>query len=226
MLLPERISEFAAHMACYIWFSDYQQQPSNNINSNSNSIIDVQSSSNWSLSLEIPPGGSYVNCQRFNEYKPKDPFKKFCLDVLATTQISFPAVLLSLLYIHRMKIRNPKIKGQNGSEYRTFTVALMLANKFLDDNTYTNKTWSEVTRIPVAEINTMEIEFLSALQYKLFVSIDHYNDWLQKITPTSTYSYNNPSQPTIEIGSTSYIPLSNNNYFGNLLLPLTTATVV
>ncbi|CAH1759307.1 10602_t:CDS:2 [Entrophospora sp. SA101] len=199
MLLPERISEFAAHMACYIWFSDYQQQPSNNTNSNSNSIIDVQSSSNWSLSLEIPPGGSYVNCQRFNEYKPKDPFKKFCLDVLATTQISFPAVLLSLLYIHRMKIRNPKIKGQNGSEYRTFTVALMLANKFLDDNTYTNKTWSEVTRIPVAEINTMEIEFLT----------------------TSTYSYNNPSQPTIEIGSTSY-----NNYFGNLLLPLTTATVV
>ncbi|CAJ0753535.1 22506_t:CDS:2 [Entrophospora sp. SA101] len=149
MLLPERISEFAAHMACYIWFSDYQQQPSNNTNSNSNSIIDVQSSSNWSLSLEIPPGGSYVNCQRFNEYKPKDPFKKFCLDVLATTQISFPAVLLSLLYIHRMKIRNPKIKA------------------------------------------------------------------------TSTYSYNNPSQPTIEIGSTSY-----NNYFGNLLLPLTTATVV
>jgi len=79
-----------------------------------------------------------------------------------------------------MKINNPAIKGQNGSEYRTFTVALMLANKFLDDNTYTNKTWSEVTNIPVSEINTMEMEFLSSLDYELYVSEQQYFEWVRK----------------------------------------------
>jgi len=79
-----------------------------------------------------------------------------------------------------MKINNPTIKGQNGSEYRTFTVALMLANKFLDDNTYTNKTWSEVTKIPVSEINTMEMEFLSSLDYELYVSEQQYFEWVRK----------------------------------------------
>ncbi|CAG8780567.1 8698_t:CDS:2, partial [Racocetra fulgida] len=73
---------------------------------------------------------------------------------------------------------------QNGSEYRTFTVALMLANKFLDDNTYTNKTWSEVTNIPVCEINTMEMEFLGSLNYQLYVSEKQYFDWVQNL---STY---------------------------------------
>lgn len=80
-----------------------------------------------------------------------------------------------------MKINNPTIKGQNGSEYRTFTVALMLANKFLDDNTYTNKTWSEVTNIPVSEINTMEMEFLSSLDYELYVSERQYFEWVRKM---------------------------------------------
>ncbi|CAG8496943.1 10545_t:CDS:2 [Acaulospora colombiana] len=81
----------------------------------------------------------------------------------------------------KMKINNPTIKGQNGSEYRTFTVALMLANKFLDDNTYTNKTWSEVTNIPVSEINTMEMEFLSSLNYQLYVSEQQFFDWVRNM---------------------------------------------
>ncbi|RIA92854.1 cyclin PHO80-like protein, partial [Glomus cerebriforme] len=108
-------------------------------------------------------------------------FKKFCKDVISATQVSHSVILLSLLYIHRMKINNPTIKGQNGSEYRTFTVALMLANKFLDDNTYTNKTWSEVTNIPVSEINTMEMEFLSSLDYELYVSERQYFEWVRKM---------------------------------------------
>src|ERR1043165_5192164 len=125
-----------------------------------------------------PPGGN--GHRRYAEYKPRDAFKKFCKDVISATQVSNSVILLSLLYIHRMKINNPAIKGQNGSEYRTFTVALMLANKFLDDNTYTNKTWSEVTNIPVSEINTMEMEFLSSLDYELYVSEQQYFEWVRK----------------------------------------------
>jgi hypothetical protein len=81
-------------------------------------------------------------------------------------------VLLALLFIHRLKKLNPAVRGKPGSEYRLLTVALMLGNKFLDDNTYTNKTWAEVSGINVNEVHIMEVEFLSNMKYSLFTTKD------------------------------------------------------
>ena len=36
---------------------------------------------------------------------------------------------------------------------------LIMVNKLMDDNTYTNKTWPDVTRIELNDINKMECEF-------------------------------------------------------------------
>lgn len=46
----------------------------------------------------------------------------------------------------------------------------MLANKTLDDHTYTNKTWSDVTGLSLPALNEGEIEFLQGLEFNLFVS--------------------------------------------------------
>lgn len=108
-------------------------------------------------------------------------FKKFCLKVLTATQLSSSVILLALKYIQKLLKNNPSIHGQQGSEFRLFTVSLMLANKFLDDNTFTNKTWSEVTGINVKEINVMEMEFLNQVQFSLFVSEAEYLDWLHSL---------------------------------------------
>ncbi|KAF9939497.1 hypothetical protein BGZ67_009428 [Mortierella alpina] len=108
-------------------------------------------------------------------------FKKFCLKVLSATQLSSSVILLSLKYIQKLLKNNPSIHGQQGSEFRLFTVSLMLANKFLDDNTFTNKTWSQVTGISVKEINVMEMEFLNQVQFSLFVSEAEYLDWLHSL---------------------------------------------
>jgi len=37
--------------------------------------------------------------------------------------------LLALLFIYRLKMSTPQIKGREGSEYRLLIVALMLGNK-------------------------------------------------------------------------------------------------
>ncbi|CAG8596004.1 11965_t:CDS:2 [Ambispora gerdemannii] len=157
-------------MSCYLWFSDINtdqyQSSSSPLTPGGNSSSTIVSSTS-----SLRP--------RFSDFRPRDAFKKFCRDVVTATQVSHSVILLSLLYISRMKSNNPAIQGHPGSEYRTFTVALMLANKFLDDNTYTNKTWSEVTNISVREINIMEIEFLGSLNFSLYVSEDQYFDWLQ-----------------------------------------------
>lgn len=104
-------------------------------------------------------------------------FKRFCLQVLSSTQLTESAVYLGLKYICHLLESNPSIEGAEGSEYRLFIVALMLANKFLDDNTFTNKTWSEVSGMKVQDLNIMESEFLEALEYTLFVRDDDYKKW-------------------------------------------------
>ncbi|ORX82202.1 hypothetical protein K493DRAFT_190577, partial [Basidiobolus meristosporus CBS 931.73] len=105
--------------------------------------------------------------------------KAFCSALIFTTEMSSTTILTALQYIHRLKSYCPSAGGNRTSEYRIFTVALILASKFLDDSTYTNKTWAEVTRIPVRELNSMELEFLSFLDFDLFVSEKEFIHWLQ-----------------------------------------------
>lgn len=89
--------------------------------------------------------------------------------------------------MYRLKTLNPTVKGRAGSEYRLLTVALMLGNKFLDDNTYTNKTWAEVSGISVQEIHVMEVEFLSNMRYSLLASAEQWADWHKKLTRFEAY---------------------------------------
>jgi hypothetical protein len=97
--------------------------------------------------------------------------------ILTTTQVAQNVILLALLFIYRLKNTNPTVKGKPGSEYRLLTVALMLGNKFLDDNTYTNKTWAEVSGISVQEVHIMEVEFLSNMRYSLYTSKKKWEEW-------------------------------------------------
>jgi len=122
-------------------------------------------------------------------------FKKWVSTVLTTTQVTQNVVILALLYIHRLKKANPTVKGRPGSEYRLLTVALMLGNKFLDDNTYTNKTWADVSGISVNEIHVMEVEFLSNMRYSLLVSAEEWEQWLDKLT--TFWSYLELAQQTV-----------------------------
>lgn len=155
---------------------------------------------------------------------PTIGFQKWVTTILSTTQVSQNVILLALLFIYRLKKANPGVRGKKGSEYRLMTIALMMGNKFLDDNTYTNKTWAEVSGISVQEIHIMEVEFLSNVRYNLFVSKDEWTRWHSKLgrfadyfekasrMPTENeYAPTTPVQvsPTLTPGSGRYgLPLS------------------
>ncbi|TKA29115.1 hypothetical protein B0A50_03625 [Salinomyces thailandicus] len=109
--------------------------------------------------------------------KPTTGFRKWVTTILSTTLVAQNVVLLALLFIYRLKKLNPTVRGKPGSEYRLLTVALMLSNKFLDDNTYTNKTWAEVSGILVGEVHIMEVEFLSNMKYCLYTSAEDWASW-------------------------------------------------
>ncbi|KAG0043563.1 hypothetical protein BGZ83_011265 [Gryganskiella cystojenkinii] len=118
--------------------------------------------------------------------QPKPMFRKFCLDVLSATLLSPSVILLSLKYIRKLmlnlKSSNKVVNTGEGAEYRFFTGALILANKFLDDNTFTNKTWADITGMKIKDVNHLEMQFLSGIDFKLFTSPSEYQEWLASLT--------------------------------------------
>ncbi|KAF2654022.1 hypothetical protein K491DRAFT_493813 [Lophiostoma macrostomum CBS 122681] len=186
---------------------------------------------------------------------PTTGFRKWVATILTTTQVAQNVILLALLFIYRLKNSNPTVKGKPGSEYRLLTVALMLGNKFLDDNTYTNKTWAEVSGISVQEVHIMEVEFLSNMRYSLYTSEQRWKDWhtiLGKfgtfydraskmpasgaVSPVALYTPSlqvphsfAPSPPTQQISppiSHAYSPARSHLSNAPLLAPQATSTVV
>ncbi|KAI0481262.1 hypothetical protein GGR56DRAFT_312715 [Xylariaceae sp. FL0804] len=155
------LDDFAALMTCFFWFETMDTiQAAEQIKTRRTSDL-------------IPRLSKYTD--------PCSAYKKWVNSILSTTQVTQNVVLLALLFVYRLKKTNPKVNGNPGSEYRLLTVALMLGNKFLDDNTYTNKTWAEVSGITVKEIHVMEVEFLSNMRYGLLTSKSEWEDWLTKL---------------------------------------------
>ncbi|KAL8648491.1 MAG: hypothetical protein Q9226_005973 [Calogaya cf. arnoldii] len=153
------LAEFAAQITCLFWFES------------SFTLHYVEESQ--AIPAPIQP--------LVHEAVPTMGFRKWVVSILSTTQVSQNVILLALMFIYRLKKLNPNVKGKLGSEFRLFTVALMLGNKFLDDNTYTNKTWAEVSGISVQEIHIMEVEFLSNMRYTLYASEAEWRNWHVKL---------------------------------------------
>jgi hypothetical protein len=159
---------------------------------------------------------------------PKSNFRKWLTTILGVTQVSQNVILLALLFIYRLKQNNPTVKGKPGSEYRLLTVALMLSNKFLDDNTYSNKTWADVSGISVQEIHIMEIEFLSNIRYSLFASQNEWEGWKVVLGRFGTH-YDRASRILVSDAiTTTNVPLSSRSRFSNapLLQPQTISTTM
>ncbi|PNS19299.1 hypothetical protein CAC42_2476 [Sphaceloma murrayae] len=149
------LSELAAQVTCLFWFE-------------SSAVLDF---------AEDPSSVVFPLPNLKKETTPSSGFRKWVTTIISTTQVAQNVIVLALLFIYRLKRQNPSVQGKEGSEYRLLTVALMLGNKFLDDNTYTNKTWADVSGISVAEVHIMEVEFLSNMKYNLFTSAEQWAQW-------------------------------------------------
>jgi hypothetical protein len=55
---------------------------------------------------------------------------------------------------------------------------MLLASKFLDDNTFQNRSWSDVSGIAVTELNTLEYEWLESCQWQLHINLDTSSDYM------------------------------------------------
>nr|OQO25888.1 hypothetical protein B0A51_06152 [Rachicladosporium sp. CCFEE 5018] len=110
--------------------------------------------------------------QKIFNYTVSSPpsFRKWVHQVLSATRLPSATILLSLHYLsERLATQPGSIKAGEHQINRFLAVSLILGSKFLDDNTFVNKSWSDVTAIKVSELNLLEREWLQLIKYRLHV---------------------------------------------------------
>ena len=112
-------------------------------------------------------------------------FRKFVTQILTSTRLPSTTILLGMNYLAKrmnaMKSHGP-YKATEGQVWRYLTVSLLLGSKFLDDNTFQNRSWSEVSGIAVSELNALEFDWVQAMNWRLYVNLDlskDYQAWLE-----------------------------------------------
>ncbi|RDA93118.1 hypothetical protein CP533_4082 [Ophiocordyceps camponoti-saundersi (nom. inval.)] len=142
------------------------------------------------LDYEVPMMAEYVAEMATRVLTPDasitSPFRKFVSQILTSTRLPSTTILLGLNYLAKRVNSYYKelghYKASEGQLWRSLTVALLLGSKFLDDNTFQNRSWSEVSGIAVSELNALEFEWVQAMNWRLYVNLDmskDYQAWLE-----------------------------------------------
>ncbi|UZJ57115.1 hypothetical protein CBS101457_006435 [Exobasidium rhododendri] len=125
-------------------------------------------------------------------------FRRFAHQVLAQTLVSPTAFMLAMMYSLRVPYLAIEINKDgiaqldpeaaeifaqppSAAPFKLFALGLMIANKHLDDNTFLNKTWNEVTGISLSELNRMERWYLEKCSYEVTVPEEPWVAFLERL---------------------------------------------
>ncbi|KAF1987254.1 hypothetical protein K402DRAFT_331023 [Aulographum hederae CBS 113979] len=101
---------------------------------------------------------------------PASDVRKWVHSVLCATRLPSATILLSLHYLST-RVTELSKEGRHISQehplHYLLTTALILGSKFLDDNTFINRSWSEVSSIDVATLNKLEMDWLIGINFTL-----------------------------------------------------------
>ncbi|KAG0210494.1 hypothetical protein BGX31_001895 [Mortierella sp. GBA43] len=131
------------------------------------------------MQLPLSPNGSIEAPSDTEDFKHRDYFHSAATNQPVTPPGSTPASL-SPLSLSASSPSSPILAKSEpvGCGRRMFLAALILASKFQQDRTYSNKAWSKISGLPVSEINLNEITFLKLIDYRLFVSQAVFQKWI------------------------------------------------
>ncbi|KAJ9110882.1 hypothetical protein QFC19_001391 [Naganishia cerealis] len=129
--------------------------------------------------------------------QPEPAFRDYLQRLITTTAVSQSVVIVALFYLYKARARlQPQLIISDIVDkrygYSLCAASLMLANKFLDDNTYTSRTWATLSGYTLWEVNDCERGLLSALDFQLNISLTEYHDWWRFLTmygPSFTYPH-------------------------------------
>ncbi|KAM4602083.1 protein CNPPD1 [Polymixia lowei] len=110
--------------------------------------------------------------------------KKYAAHVAREACISPCAMMLALIYIERLRHRNPEYL-QKISSSDLFLISMMVASKYLydegEDEEVFNDEWGAAGKLDVQTVNTLEMNFLNALEWSLFTEPSDFFDILSQL---------------------------------------------
>ena len=90
------------------------------------------------------------------------------------SEASPSCLITSLIYLERAQDLCPALRLTSRTLQRLLLVAVMTATKYLEDACCLNSRWAEIGGLSLQELNALEREFLSCLQFRLGVHPDEY----------------------------------------------------
>lgn len=109
--------------------------------------------------------------------------------------------ILALIYIDRMIQRN-NFHLTDLNVHRVVITGVLLAAKFFDDAYYNNAYYAKVGGVLVAEMNSLEVEFLFRINFSLHVNPDIFNKYHAELV---SHAVTIPLSPTLLPRSSNYI---------------------
>lgn len=126
------------------------------------------------------------------------PLQDFITETLRRSKTSYSTLQVAMYYLILLKSHLPKCDFTQEQSCvpadrramqcgrRMFLSALMLASKFLQDRNYSTRAWGKITGLPTSEINTNELKFLEAVNWKLHVSKEKFERWSHAVIALSS----------------------------------------
>lgn len=197
----------------------YQQQVEQ-VNGGVNAVLDyeLEHMSEYIIKYAMLAFDVENNSQQDFNNQGVDLFKKAVYSVLNNTRLSTVSIFQALHYLSKYLDKLPegsKAIGGNSINivYQNTMIAFILANKFNDDKTFTNKSWSEATGMELPIINEYEKEWLQVFQWRLYDDkFALYEDYVYsyKVFCKSKVTYSPTSIPSIQQIQN---PMSNNSNY-------------
>lgn len=134
------------------------------------------------------------------------PLQDFITETLRRSKTSYSTLQVAMYYLILLKAHLPRCDFTQEQSCvpvdrrsmqcgrRMFLSALMLASKFLQDRNYSTRAWGKITGLPTSEINTNELKFLEAVNWKLHVSKEKFERWSHTVIALSA-----PPQPGMSL---------------------------
>ena len=146
----------------------------------------------------------------------------FVQEVLRRSKTSYSTLQVALYYLILIQLSIPKhdftMEQSEDSPAcrsmqcgrRMFLAALILASKYLQDRNFSARAWSKISGLQTCEINSNEMAFLSAVNWKLHIPqpvFDKWTDIVLKYSPSAQINSPPRSSPTSPLSWKSIIPL-------------------
>ncbi|KAJ0961972.1 hypothetical protein J5N97_029800 [Dioscorea zingiberensis] len=92
-------------------------------------------------------------------------------------RVAPPVYVVAYVYMDRLSHFNPHFRISSANVHRLLITAIMVASKFLEDLNYRNSYFAEVGGLSTEEMNSLEIDFLFMMRFKLHVNVSVFESY-------------------------------------------------